>query len=79
MLKKLLKSYPDKVAGQEAVSEKKAALIYGALEAHPETYKIVPDKSVRSRMNVCFRVTKVSYFHIIKEAPSHELLLPTTP
>ncbi|KAI1501123.1 phosphoserine aminotransferase [Biscogniauxia marginata] len=28
-----------------------------ALEAHPNTYKVVPDKSVLSRMNICFRVT----------------------
>lgn len=37
---------------------KKANIIYGALEAHPDVYRIVPDKSVRSRMNICFRVTK---------------------
>jgi phosphoserine aminotransferase len=54
-----LKTYPDKVDGQQAVSAKKAELIYGALEAHPEAYRIVPDKSVRSRMNICFRVIKV--------------------
>lgn len=58
VLKKLLQTYPDKVSGQQAVSEKKASLIYGALEAHPDVYKVVPDKSVRSKMNICFRVTK---------------------
>ncbi|KFH46918.1 Phosphoserine aminotransferase-like protein [Hapsidospora chrysogenum ATCC 11550] len=58
VLKKLLRSYPNKVEGQEAVSEKKTQLLYGALEAHPDVYKVVPDKSVRSRMNICFRVTK---------------------
>lgn len=58
VLKKLLQTYPDKVDGQEAVSNKKAELIYAALEAHPDAYKIVPDKAVRSRMNICFRVTK---------------------
>lgn len=58
MLKKLLRSYSNKVEGQEAVSDKKAQLIYGALDAHPDVYKVVPDKSVRSRMNICFRVTK---------------------
>lgn len=60
-MKKLLATFPDKVDGQEAVANKKAALIYAALEAHPEAYRIVPDKSARSRMNICFRVTKVSY------------------
>ena len=56
----MLQTFPDKVDGQQALAVKKADLIYGALEAHPEVYKIVPDKSVRSRMNICFRVTKVS-------------------
>lgn len=58
VLKRLLATYPDKVDGQQAVSDKKAQLIYGALEAHPDVYKIVPDKTARSRMNICFRVTK---------------------
>lgn len=60
VLKKLLRTFPDKVDGQQALSAKKAELIYGALEAHPEAYQIVPDKLVRSRMNICFRVIKVS-------------------
>ncbi|KAK3308643.1 phosphoserine aminotransferase-like protein [Chaetomium strumarium] len=58
VLKKLLRTFPDKVDGQQAVAEKKASILYAALEAHPEVYRIVPDKSVRSRMNICFRVTK---------------------
>ncbi|KAL4723255.1 Phosphoserine transaminase [Fusarium chlamydosporum] len=57
VLKKSIKTY-NKVEGQEAVSAKKAELIYSALEAHPDVYRIVPDKSARSRMNICFRVTK---------------------
>lgn len=56
VLKRLLQQYPDKVEGQQAVSEQKAQIIYQALEAHPEVYKIVPDKKVRSRMNICFRI-----------------------
>ncbi|KAI0023195.1 phosphoserine aminotransferase [Xylariomycetidae sp. FL0641] len=57
VLKKLLQQYPDKkVQGQQEVSDKKAQLIYGALEAHPDVYHVVPDKSVRSRMNICFRL-----------------------
>lgn len=56
VLKKLLQQYPDKVQGQQAVSESKAQLIYTALEARPDVYKIVPDKTVRSRMNICFRI-----------------------
>ncbi|KAI1332053.1 phosphoserine aminotransferase [Xylariaceae sp. FL0255] len=58
VLKKLLKTFSDKVDGQEAVANQKAALIYAALEAHPDVYHIVPDKAVRSRMNICFRVAK---------------------
>lgn len=58
VLKKLLATYPNKVDGQEAVANQKADLIYGALEAHPAVYRIVPDKTVRSRMNICFRITK---------------------
>ncbi|TQN71579.1 Phosphoserine aminotransferase, partial [Colletotrichum shisoi] len=56
VLKRLLQQHPDRVQGQQAISEQKAQLIYRALEAHPETYRIVPDKSVRSRMNICFRI-----------------------
>jgi phosphoserine aminotransferase len=45
-----------KVAGQEEVANKKAELIYKTLDSHPEVYQVVPDRSVRSRMNICFRV-----------------------
>ena len=44
------------IAGQEEISAKKAAMLYSALDSHAKTYQVVPDKSVRSRMNVCFRV-----------------------
>ena len=60
VLKRLLKNFSDKVDGQQALAGKKAELIYAALEKHPQIYSIVPEKSVRSRMNVCFRVNKVS-------------------
>ncbi|KAF7585967.1 Phosphoserine transaminase [Aspergillus hancockii] len=58
VLKKLLATFPDKVDGQQAEAEKKAELIYATVDAYPDVYKVVPDKSVRSRMNVCFRVIK---------------------
>jgi phosphoserine aminotransferase len=58
VLKKLLATYPDKVDGQEKVANKKAQEIYEALDKYPDVYRVVPDKSVRSRMNICFRVTK---------------------
>jgi len=57
VLKKSLATFPDKVSGQENISGQKAALIYGVLDAHLESYKCVTDRSARSRMNICFRVT----------------------
>ncbi|CAI7625988.1 unnamed protein product [Penicillium bialowiezense] len=45
-----------KVGGQEAIANQKAQLIYGALDKYPQVYQVVPDASVRSRMNICFRV-----------------------
>lgn len=57
VLKKLSLQYSDKVGGQEAVSEQKAQLIYKTLEEHPDVYNVIPDKAVRSRMNICFRIT----------------------
>lgn len=45
-----------RIAGQAAESNQKASLLYGALDSHPSVYQVVPDKSVRSRMNICFRV-----------------------
>ncbi|KAL4882667.1 pyridoxal phosphate-dependent transferase [Aspergillus karnatakaensis] len=58
VIKKLLASFPDKVDGQQFVAERKASKVYEALEAYPDVYRIVPDKTVRSRMNICFRVIK---------------------
>lgn len=55
VLKRLLQQHP-KVQGQQAEAEKKAQLIYGALEAHPDIYQIIPSKTARSRMNICFRI-----------------------
>ncbi|KAK2781880.1 Phosphoserine transaminase [Emmonsiellopsis sp. PD_33] len=46
----------EKVSGQEAVANEKAALLYLVLDKYPEVYRVVPEKGVRSRMNVCFRV-----------------------
>ncbi|RFU72547.1 phosphoserine aminotransferase [Trichoderma arundinaceum] len=58
VLKRLLATFSDKASGQEAVAKQKADLIYNALDSHPNVYRVVPHKSVRSRMNICFRVTK---------------------
>ncbi|QIX01691.1 hypothetical protein AMS68_007208 [Peltaster fructicola] len=45
-----------RIATQEDESNSKAKLIYSVLDASPNVYQVVPDKSVRSRMNICFRV-----------------------
>lgn len=55
-MKQLLLQHPDKVQGQQILSQKKAQLIYEALEAYPTIYQVIPDKAVRSRMNICFRI-----------------------
>lgn len=51
-----LAQYKDKLVGQEEVSNRKAEMIYNVLDSHPDVFKVVPEKNVRSRMNLCFRV-----------------------
>ena len=51
----LVQTFGD-VAGQEVVANEKAKLLYDTLDRYPDVYRVVPEKSVRSRMNVCFRV-----------------------
>ena len=46
-----------KLAGQEEVSNAKAKMIYDILDNHAPIYQVVPLKNVRSRMNICFRVS----------------------
>lgn len=45
-----------RIATQQDEAEKKAQLIYGVLDKHSNVFHVVPDKSVRSRMNICFRI-----------------------
>lgn len=45
-----------KIGGQEQISTQKAETIYSVLDASPDVYRVVPDKSARSRMNICFRI-----------------------
>lgn len=45
-----------RVAGQQEIAERKAARLYGVLDAFPDVYGVVPAKQARSRMNLCFRV-----------------------
>jgi phosphoserine aminotransferase len=46
----------DKLRGQERLVNTKSDKIYVVLDSHPEIYRVVPDKSIRSRMNICVRV-----------------------
>ena len=56
VLKSLLERFPNKVDGQQAEAEKKAEMIYAALDKHADIYKVVPDKAARSKMNICFTI-----------------------
>lgn len=57
VLQQLVSTFAEKkVGGQEELSNRKAELLYDALDKYSETFHVVPDKTVRSRMNVCFRI-----------------------
>lgn len=45
-----------RISGMQEVADHKARLLYAALDRHPDVYRVVPARQVRSRMNVCFRV-----------------------
>lgn len=40
VLKNLLATFQDKVDGQQAIADKKAEIIYAALEAYPSIYRV---------------------------------------
>ncbi|KAL8788995.1 MAG: hypothetical protein Q9213_001404 [Squamulea squamosa] len=57
VMRGLLETHKNRqLAGQEELAKMKAKQIYDVLDQYPEIYQIVPDRSVRSRMNICFRV-----------------------
>ncbi|KAK5950006.1 Phosphoserine transaminase [Knufia fluminis] len=56
VLQSLVSTFAEKVGGQEELANRKASLIYEALDQYSDTYHVVPDKSIRSRMNICFRI-----------------------
>jgi len=57
VMNNLVSTFGDrKVAGQEEIAVRKAGLLYETLDKYPNVYQVVPEKSVRSRMNICFRV-----------------------
>ena len=56
VMRGLLETHKDRqLGGQEEVANTKAKRIYDVLDKYPDIYQIVPDRSVRSRMNICFR------------------------
>jgi phosphoserine aminotransferase len=58
VMARLVQTFGDqKIRGQEEIATHKAALIYQVLDRYPRVYRVVPDRSVRSRMNICFRVS----------------------
>ncbi|KAL8653302.1 MAG: hypothetical protein Q9226_003902 [Calogaya cf. arnoldii] len=57
VMRGLLERHKDRqLAGQEELANKKAKQIYDVLDRYPDVFQVVPDRSVRSRMNICFRV-----------------------
>jgi len=61
VMDRLLEMHPAKdgaprISGQASEANQKAELLYSTLDADSSVYQVVPDKSVRSRMNLCFRV-----------------------
>jgi len=57
VMKRLVDEYgAKKIEGQEEISNQKAHLIYETLDTLSGVYRIVPEKDVRSRMNICLRV-----------------------
>lgn len=60
VMDRLIQMHPSsgspRIAGQQAESDKKASLLYSTLDSYSIVYHVVPDKSIRSRMNICFRV-----------------------
>lgn len=57
VLQSLVDQFGDqRVGGQEEIATSKAQKLYETLDKYSDTYHVVPDKSIRSRMNVCFRI-----------------------
>ncbi|RMZ89198.1 hypothetical protein DV736_g3577, partial [Chaetothyriales sp. CBS 134916] len=52
VLQALVHAFSGSIAGQEHEAATKAARLYSALDAHPTVYHVVPDRGVRSRMNL---------------------------
>ena len=57
VLAQLLEVHGPLASGSQArESGHKADMIYGLLDGNPQLFRVCPDKDVRSRMNICFRI-----------------------
>jgi phosphoserine aminotransferase len=56
VMERLLKEHPGSLKAQEAEANRKAEMLYSVLDSNSEVYNVVPEKKVRSRMNLCLRV-----------------------
>lgn len=64
VMRRLLRLHGSQIIqGQEAEANSKAEKIYQVLDARPDVYQVVPDKKVRSRMNICLRIKQGSAEH----------------
>ncbi|RMZ78458.1 hypothetical protein DV737_g3905, partial [Chaetothyriales sp. CBS 132003] len=62
VLQSIVHNFSGSIAGQEHEATTKAARLYAALDAHPAVYHVVPDRAVRSRMNLCFHADREAAF-----------------
>jgi len=75
-MEKLIKDYgggDDVIEGQEKVSDQKAKLAYDILDKYPKVFTVVPEKNVRSRMNICFTISDGKEAEYLKGAADQGL------
>lgn len=58
VMRGLLASYSSTISGQEQMTDKKSTLLYSTLDKYENVYQVVPHRTARSRVNICFRVRK---------------------
>lgn len=52
----LVSTFGEKKVSEEEIANREAEIYYETVGKYPDVYRGVPDKSVRSWMNNCFRV-----------------------
>lgn len=61
VLQSLVSTFDTKrVSGQQEVANQKAKLLYDMLDKYDDIFAVCPEKAVRSRMNICFRIKSAS-------------------